>query len=123
MNFDALFVNPNGCTPRNQFVPALVTVLAALAFFTYIVPGRTSQFCQWVLMYPLMVLLARRLLDMGKSRWLVLVPLALTFTTFASKLGYLPLADPLKSIVDWIALVVTALVALWGCVGHDLRRG
>lgn len=123
MNFDALFVNPNGRTPRNQFVPALVTVLAALAFFTYIVPGRTSQFCQWVLMYPLMVLLVRRLLDMGKSRWLVLVPLALTFTAFASKLGYLPLADLLKGSVDWIALVVTALVALWGCVGHDLRRG
>ena len=42
MNFDALFVNPNGCTSRQQFLPALVTVLAALAFFAATVAGLAS---------------------------------------------------------------------------------
>ena len=114
MNFDALFVNPNGRTARDQYLPALVTVLASIAFFAYVVPGRTSQFCMWVLMYPLFVLLARRLHDMSKPAWLLLVPLALTFIAFANKLGYLPLGDALKGIVGWVAVVATGVFVLWG---------
>lgn len=114
MTFDALFVNPNGRTTRDQYLPALVTVLASIAFFSYIVPGRTSQFCMWVLMYPLFVLLARRLHDLSKPAWLLLAPLALTFIAFANKLGYLPLPETLKGLVGWVAVAATAVFVVWG---------
>lgn len=114
MNFDALFVNPNGRTSRAHFIPALVTLALVIAFFAYLVLGRTGQFCMLVLMYPLYVLLARRMQDMGQSAWLLLVPLAVTLVAFASKLHYVSLGGTLDGTINWIALAVAAAFALWG---------
>ncbi len=115
MTFDALFVNPNGRTARSEFVPALVTVLAAIAFFEYIVPGRTSQFCILMLLYPAAVLLARRLHDMSKPAWMALLPLALLIAALLIRLKYFSLGEPIDSTVKWIGLGAAAALALWGC--------
>lgn len=115
MNYDALFINPIGRTSRGEYVPALLTVLAALAFFAYLVTGRTAQFCMLVLLYPAFVLLARRLRDMGHSAWLVLVPLVPLLLSFAVQLGYLSLGSALAVPLWWAALALSAAYALWGC--------
>ena len=118
MNFDALFVNPNGRTSRAQFVPAMITVLSVIAFYAFVVTGRTSQFCILVLLYPAFVLLARRLRDMGYSAWLLLAPLALLLVSFAIQLGYFSLGDAIDGALPWVALAVSAAFALWGCVSQ-----
>ncbi len=115
MTYEALFVNPNGRTARADYVPALITLAAAIAFFAYMVTGRTAHFCMLVLMYPAFVLLARRVRDMGYSAWLVIVPLAVTLMAYAVKLGYFSVSDSLNGMLPWIALAVSAAFALWGC--------
>ena len=52
MNFESLFVNPNGRTSRGQFVPALITLLAVVVFYQFLVTGRTAQWCLLVLVFP-----------------------------------------------------------------------
>ena len=116
MNYDALFVNPNGCTSRAQYVPALITVVAAIAFFAFMVTGRKAQFCMLVLMYPAFVLLARRMHDMGRPAWLLLIPLALTLTAFVVRLGYMSLEPTLGAALLWTAVAVSAAFGLWGCI-------
>lgn len=116
MNYEALFVNPNGRTSRAQYVPAMITVLAAIAFFAYLVTGRTAQFCMLVLLYPAFVLLGRRLKDKGYPLWLLLVPLVPMLASFAIQLGYLSLGKTVDSILPMTALVISALFVLWGCV-------
>jgi len=82
MNYDTLFVNPAGRTARSEFIGALITVLAVFAFYYFLVPGRNSQWVQLVLLFPAIVLHARRLHDMGWAAWPVLVPAALIVATF-----------------------------------------
>jgi uncharacterized membrane protein YhaH (DUF805 family) len=116
MNFESLFVNPNGRTSRGQFVPALITLLAAVAFYYFLVRGRTGQWCLVVLVYPAVILHARRLHDMGRTGWLVIVPAILIVLTFVIWLGGLSLRAPLDTAVPVIALAVSAGFAVWGCV-------
>jgi uncharacterized membrane protein YhaH (DUF805 family) len=118
MNYDALFVNPVGRTTRGDYVPALLTVVAAIAFFGYFVGGRTAQFCMLVLLYPAFVLLARRLQDIGVSGWLVLLPLAPTKASFGIVLGYLTLGSTMDAAMPWVAAAVVAAFALWGAVSQ-----
>lgn len=115
-NFDGLFVNPTGLASRAPFVPALLTVVAAIAFFGYLVTGRTAEFCMLVLLYPLFVLLTQRLRDMGYSAWLVLLPSVLTLASFAIQLGYVSLGGALDSALPWVSLAVAAAFVLWGSV-------
>ena len=61
--FDSLFVRFNGRTSRAEFVPALITLLAVVAFYAFLVGGRTAQWCLAVLLFPAFILLARRLRD------------------------------------------------------------
>lgn len=117
MNYDALFVNPAGRTPRGQFVPAMLTLLAVFLFFAFMVKGRTAQFCMIVLLYPAFVLHARRLHDMGRSAWPVAVPLALMLLAYAIKLKYVDLGAQANAMLPGLAFAVAALQALWGCVG------
>ena len=76
-----------------------------------------------VLMYPMFVLLARRIRDMGFSTWLLLAPMALTATAFASKLHYISLGEPLDRALPWAALAVCAAFVLWGCFTVERVRG
>jgi uncharacterized membrane protein YhaH (DUF805 family) len=117
MSYETLFVNPNGRTSRGQFVPALITLLAVVAFYAYLVTGRTAQFCLLTLLFPAIILHARRLHDMGHSAWLLLVPGLLMIATFAIWLRYLSVSAQLEATVPLIALVVAAGFALWGCIG------
>lgn len=117
MNFDTLFVSPAGRTPRGQFVGALITVLAAFAFYYFLVPGRNSQWVQLVLLFPAVVLHARRLHDMGRAAWPVLVPAALIVATAWLYL-FVPAAE-VKGIVAVAALIVSAGFIVWGLVGKS----
>lgn len=118
MNYDALFVNPVGRTSRADYLPALLTVLAAIGFFGWFVGGRTAQFCMLVLLYPAFVLLARRLQDLGTTAWLVLLPLLPMLAYFAVLLGYLSLGATVDAALLWLALVIAGAFAGWGCVGQ-----
>ncbi len=118
MNFESLFVNPKGRTSRGQFVPALITLLAVVAFYEFLVTGRTAQWCMLVLVFPGVILHARRLHDMGHSAWLLLAPAILMLAAFAIWLQIVSLGAQLDSAVPLIALAVSAGFALWGCIGN-----
>jgi uncharacterized membrane protein YhaH (DUF805 family) len=115
MNFDTLFVNPTGRTPRGQFVGALITLLAAFAFYYFLVPGRNSQWVQLVLLFPAIVLHARRLHDMGWAAWPLLVPAALIVATAWLYL-FVPGAE-VKGIVAVAAVIVSVGFIVWGLIG------
>lgn len=121
MNYDALFVNPLGRSTRADYIPALLTVLAAILFFGWLVTGRTAQFCMLVLMYPAFVLLTRRLRDLGMPGWLVLVPLLPLLTVFAIILGYTTLGASVDYLLHQAALLLAAAFALWGCIAGSKR--
>jgi uncharacterized membrane protein YhaH (DUF805 family) len=115
--YDFLFVNPSGRASRGQFVPALITLLVAVVFYAYLVTGRTAMWCMFVLLFPAIVLHARRLHDMGHTAWLLLIPGVLMVAAFAIWLGIFSLGASLDRTVPLIALVVSAGFALWGCLG------
>lgn len=117
MNFESVFVNPNGRTSRSQFVPALITLIAVVLFYALLVTGRTAQWCLLVLVFPGVILHARRLHDMGHTAWLLLAPAVLMLAAFAIWLQIFSLGAPLDAAVPPIALVVCAGFALWGCIG------
>jgi uncharacterized membrane protein YhaH (DUF805 family) len=114
--FDSLFASPDGRTSRSEFVPALITLLAVAAFYEFLVTGRTAQWCLAVLLFPAVILLARRLHDMGRTAWLLLVPAALMVAAFAIWLGIVSVDAPLDAALPLTALAVSAAFALWGCV-------
>jgi uncharacterized membrane protein YhaH (DUF805 family) len=117
MNFESLFVNPNGRTPRGQFVAALITLLAAVAFYAFLVTGLTAKWCTVVLLFPAVNLHARRLHDMGHSAWLLFVPGVLLVAAFTLWARIVRLGAPLDAAVPLAALAVSAGFALWGCIG------
>ena len=116
MNFDTLYVNPNGRTAKADYIPALIVLVAAIAFFGFVVTGRTAHFCMLVLMYPTFVLLARRLNDMGYSRWLALLPLALQLSGFGIILDYFSMGSTLDTALPWLALVVSGAFGIWASI-------
>ncbi len=118
MSFDSLFVSLDGRTSRGQFVPALITLLAVMAFYAFLVTGRNAEWILVALLYPAIVLHARRLHDMGHTAWLLLVPGVLTVPAFAIWLGIVSLGAPLDTAVPVAALAVSAGFALWGCIGR-----
>jgi uncharacterized membrane protein YhaH (DUF805 family) len=77
MNFESVFVNPNGRTSRGQFIFALVPLLAAAALYYFLVPIYLSRWMLAVLLIPAFVLHARRLHDIGWTAWLLVIPAAL----------------------------------------------
>jgi uncharacterized membrane protein YhaH (DUF805 family) len=117
--YDFLFVNPGGRASRSEFVPAVITVLVVVLFYAYLVTGRTAIWCLLVVLYPTIVLHARRLRDMGQNAWLVLAPAVLMVVAFAIWLKLFSLGAQLDSVVPLIALVVSAGFALWGCIGKE----
>jgi uncharacterized membrane protein YhaH (DUF805 family) len=119
VTYDALFVNPGGRTPRGQFVPALLVLLAVVLFFAFLVKGRTSMFCLLVLMYPGLVLHARRLRDMGRSAWLLALPAVLLLCAFAIWLKYASFGGQIDNSLPMIAQLVAAAFSLWGAVGKS----
>jgi len=117
MNFEALYVNPKGATPKAQYIPALIVLLAVVAFYYFLVRGRTSQFALLMLLYPGLVLQARRLHDMGKNGWLVLIPGVAIAAT-----AWLHLYVPASGAIDFVtgaAVGLSSAIVLWGLLGKD----
>jgi uncharacterized membrane protein YhaH (DUF805 family) len=117
MNYDALFANPNGRTARAHFVPALLVLVAIVAFYAFFVTGRTATFCLLVLMYPGLTLHARRLHDMGRSAWLLVLPAVLLLFAFAIWLKYASFGGYLDARLPKVAVgsaVAFALVCATG---------
>ena len=115
MSFENTYVNPKGRTSRAAFIPALLVVLAAAAFYHYLArAGRNGEWVLLTLLLPALVLHARRLHDMGQTAWLLLVPGALIAVAIwphtASRGSF-------ETPLSLAALVVFAGFALWGCVG------
>jgi uncharacterized membrane protein YhaH (DUF805 family)/uncharacterized membrane protein YphA (DoxX/SURF4 family) len=111
--FEAMFVRLRGSITRSQFVPALITLLAVVLFYVYVVTGRTSRWCVLVLLFPGLVLLAGRLRDMGRSPWLLVVPGGLMVAAFTIWLGFVGPDSTMASILPLSALAITAAVTLW----------
>ncbi|HTT00595.1 MAG TPA: DUF805 domain-containing protein [Steroidobacteraceae bacterium] len=121
MSWDSLFVNLNGRTSRGQFAAALITFLAVVALYVYLAvgpTGRNAQWCLLALLFPGIILHARRLHDMGHTAWLLLVPGGLMVVAFAIWLRFLSLGVQLDAAVPLLAIVVAAGFALWGCMGR-----
>jgi uncharacterized membrane protein YhaH (DUF805 family) len=116
-SFDSLFTHPNGRTSRAQFVPALITLVAVTVFYKILVPGRSGQWSMLVLVYPAVMLHARRLHDMGRTAWPLAVPAVLTVAAFAIWLHLVSFGAQLDTLVPWAAFVVFAGFVVWGCIG------
>jgi len=117
MNYDTLFVNAAGRTPRNQYIGALITLLVSFGFYYVLVPGRNSQWVQLVFLYPAVVLLARRLHDMGRAAWPLVIPAVLVLA-MAWLYLYAP-ASTAKVTVKWAAVIVSAAFMVWGLIGKS----
>ena len=117
-SFELLFVNPNGRTPRGQFVAALITLLAVAAFYAFRVKGVTAHWCLLMLVFPAVMLLARRLHDIGHTAWLLVAPAALTVVAFAIWLRVVSVSAPFAADVTLAAVIVSVGFALWGCIGR-----
>ena len=118
MIWDTLFVHPKGRTSRGQFTAALLP----LAFVVWCYAGSGPNiYAPWdllVLLYPAVVLHARRLHDMGRSGWLLLVPSILTIAAMAIWARRISLGTQLDSAVPLVALLAFVGFALWGCIGR-----
>jgi uncharacterized membrane protein YhaH (DUF805 family) len=117
VNFETLYVDPTGSTPKAPYTAALVVLLAVVAFYYLLVPGRTGQFALLMLLYPALVLHARRLHAMGKAAWLVLIPGAAIAAT--AWLHLYPVASAPVSLVTWSAVGLSALFIVWGLAAKD----
>ena len=116
-SFEFLFVNPNGRTARGQFIAALIPILIVTAFYTVLVKGLTAHWCLLMLLFPAIILHARRLHDMGHSAWLLFVPTVLTLASFAIWFNIVSFGAALDTDLPIAAAVVFIGFALWGCIG------
>lgn len=114
-SYEAFFANPNGRTSRGGFVRALVPLLAVAALYFFLVRNRNGEWVLVTMLFPAMVLQARRLHDMGQNAWLLLAPGALL--AVAIWLHMAARGPELQPIVNWAALIVSLGFIVWGLVG------
>jgi uncharacterized membrane protein YhaH (DUF805 family) len=118
-SWNTLFVQPNGCTSRGHFLAALLPL--ALAVFWYAYKGPAIDYASWgvlVMLYPAVVLHVRRLHDMGRSGWLMLVPAVLTVIAMGIWAHRISLGPQFDAACPLVALVVFVGFALWGCMAR-----
>lgn len=121
MSYEGLFVTAGGRTARAPFAGALALLLAAGAFYHFLVFGLPGQWAIVVLLIPAFVLHARRLHDMGRTAWLLLAPgapIAAALWLYMAKPG-----APSEGPMSLIALVVAAGFMLWGLLGKGQAGG
>jgi uncharacterized membrane protein YhaH (DUF805 family) len=115
-SFEARYVDAGGRTSRGDFLPALAILLAAAAFYHFLVPSLLVRWILPVLLVPALVLHARRLRDMGQKAWWLLAPAALILAAV-----WIGAADPdhaLLAPVGWAAAAVAVGFMLWGAIGN-----
>jgi uncharacterized membrane protein YhaH (DUF805 family) len=117
-SFELMFVNPNGRTPRGQFIAALITLLAVAAFYAFRVKGVTAHWCLLMLVFPAVMLHARRLHDIGHTAWLLVAPAVLTIAAFAVWLRLVSVGTQLGANLTLAAFIVSIGFAVWGCIGR-----
>jgi uncharacterized membrane protein YhaH (DUF805 family)/uncharacterized membrane protein YphA (DoxX/SURF4 family) len=117
MTWDSLFVHSKGRTPRDQFIGALIPLAIVVWWYARANPTVYPQWSLLVLLFPAIVLHARRLHDMGHSGWLLIVPAVLTAAAMMIWDHRLDLGTQLNMAVPLAALIVFVGLALWGCIG------
>lgn len=118
-SWNALFVQPGGRTGRSTFALALIPL--ALATLWYVAKGPKVDYAPWgvlVLLYPAVVLHARRLHDMGHSGWLALVPGVLSVLAMLQWAKWVSFGAALDAVVPTAALVSFVALAAWGCLAR-----
>ncbi|HEY5409790.1 MAG TPA: DUF805 domain-containing protein, partial [Caulobacteraceae bacterium] len=116
MNFDSVFANPAGRLSRNAFIGGLAVLVLVVAFYVLLAQaGRNRDWVLIALLFPGFVLHARRLHDMGKTAWLLLVPGAPAIA-FAWLHLFLPQSE-LTGPMGWLAAALMVAFAVWGLVG------
>jgi len=117
-SYNTLFVRARGRTGRSTFAAALLPLALIVLWYTY--RGAAIYYAPWgvlVLLYPAVVLHVRRLHDMGRSGWWMLLPSALTIVAMGIWANRLSLGASLDAALPPAALVVFVAFALWGCLG------
>jgi uncharacterized membrane protein YhaH (DUF805 family) len=115
MNYEDVFVNAGGRTSRVHFIAGLVVLLIVVALYAQFIKGRSGQWSLLVLLYPAVVLHARRLHDMGKTALLLLVPGVLIAASIVLRM--VSLGSQIEVAATCAALVLSAAVSLWCLVG------
>jgi uncharacterized membrane protein YhaH (DUF805 family)/uncharacterized membrane protein YphA (DoxX/SURF4 family) len=115
--WDNLFVHSKGRTPREHFIAALIPLAIVVWWYVRASPNVYPQWSLLVLLFPAIILHARRLHDMGHSGWLLLIPTVLTIAAMAIWDHRLDLGAQLTFAVPLAALIVFVGFALWGCIG------
>lgn len=118
-SWNALFVEPQGRTSRGTFMLALLPLALVVLWYTY--QGQAIYYAPWgvlVLLYPAVVLHVRRLHDMGRTGWLMLLPTALTVVAMGIWAHRISLGSQLDAAVPMAALAVFIGFAVWGCIAR-----
>jgi uncharacterized membrane protein YhaH (DUF805 family) len=113
-SWNQTFAWAKGRTSQMNYVKALVPLLLAAAFYTFLAKtGRNGEWVLATLLYPGFVLVAGRLHDMGQTAWLLLAPGLLD--AVALWLHFFPPANtgPVAP-VGMAAYVVSIGFLLWG---------
>ena len=116
-SWNTLFVHAGGRTSRGQFAAALLPLALGVLWYAY--KGPAINYACWgvlTLLYPAVVLHVRRLHDMGRSGWWMLVPTVLTIVAMLIWAGRISFGAQFDAGVPVAALIVFAGFALWGCL-------
>ena len=114
--YASVFADPTGRLSRDAFVGGLAALLLTVAFYVLLAQvGRNRDWVLVALLFPGFVLLARRLHDMGKTAWLLLVPGA-PVVAYAWLHLFVPNSD-ITDPMGWIAAAVVVAFAVWAVVG------
>jgi uncharacterized membrane protein YhaH (DUF805 family) len=121
MNYQSVFASPMGRTSRGAFIAALIILILVVAFYVFLVhAGRNGEWVLVTLLYPGVVLHARRLHDMGKTAWLLLLPVALILAAVWMHMTGWIKSGGSERVQDYVGLaahVVGAGFVLWCLIG------
>ena len=114
MSWNQTFAWSTGRTSQIDYVKALIPLLLAAAFYTFLAKtGRNGEWVLATLMYPGFVLVAGRLHDMGRTAWLLAVPAVIDIVALG--LHFFPPANfTLTAPIGIAAYVVSIAFLLWG---------
>ncbi len=122
MSWNTLFVHSKGRTSREHFIAAVIPLALVVWFYSHSGPNQYALWGVLVLLFPAVVLHARRLHDMGHSGWLLVVPAVLTVVAMAIWDHLLDFGAQLNFAVPLAALIVFVGFTIWGCIGKGRAK-
>lgn len=114
--FESLYVSANGRTSRRHFMAAVIPLAIAVWDYARTGPGPYNSWMILVLLYPAVVLYARRLHDMGHTAWPLVVPAGLTVIAMGIWARLLDFGAQLNFAVPVTTLAVVLGFTVWGCI-------